>query len=239
LKRRGLFITLDGIDGTGKSTQHRLLAQYLAKCGYKVNATREPGGTRVGEQIRDILLASDTGKLAPLAELTLMYAARAQHLEEVVRPALRRGELVVSDRFSDASIAYQGYGRKLGAATVHAIDQIICGPTKPDLTLVLDLAPRIALARARGREVRQKSRHGRFEVQGLSFHERVRRGYLTIARQEPTRVKLINADRPVREVQAEIRNQVDLFLAKQAHLLEHKSNLKGRSGKSKMKNSGV
>lgn len=218
MKKPGVFITLEGIDGTGKSTQHRLLAQYLAKCGYKVNATREPGGTPVGEKIRNILLASDTGKLAPLAELTLMYAARAQHLEEVVRPALRRGEIVLSDRFSDASMAYQGYGRKLGAATVRAIDQIICGPTKPDLTLVLDLAPRTALARARGREVRQKSRHGRFEVQGLNFHKRVRRGYLTIAKQEPERVKLVDADRPVHEVQAEICRQIDFFLARQ-HVL--------------------
>lgn len=218
MKKPGVFIALEGIDGTGKSTQHRLLAQYLAKCGYKVNATREPGGTPVGEKIRNILLASDTGKLAPLAELTLMYAARAQHLEEVVRPALRRGEIVLSDRFSDASMAYQGYGRKLGAATVRAIDQIICGPTKPDLTLVLDLAPRTALARARGREVRQKSRHGRFEVQGLNFHKRVRRGYLTIAKQEPERVKLVDADRPVHEVQAEICRQIDFFLARQ-HVL--------------------
>ncbi|HEV2234835.1 MAG TPA: dTMP kinase [Terriglobia bacterium] len=218
MKKPGVFIALEGIDGTGKSTQHRLLAQYLAKRGYKVNATREPGGTPVGEKIRNILLASDTGKLAPLAELTLMYAARAQHLEEVVRPALRRGEIVLSDRFSDASMAYQGYGRKLGAATVRAIDQIICGPTKPDLTLVLDLAPRTALARARGREVRQKSRHGRFEVQGLNFHKRVRRGYLTIAKQEPERVKLVDADRPVHEVQAEICRQIDFFLARQ-HVL--------------------
>ena len=214
MKRPGLFITLEGIDGTGKSTQHSLLARYLAKCGYKVKATREPGGTRVGEQIRDILLASGTGKLAPLAELTLMYAARAQHLDEVVHPAMRRGEVVVSDRFSDASLAYQGYGRKLGAATVRAIDQLICGSTKPDLTLVLDLAPRIALTRARRREIRRKSKHGRFEVLGLSFHQRVRRGYLTIAKQEPKRVKLINVNRPIREVQAEIRKQVDLFLAK-------------------------
>ena len=112
-------------------------------------------------------------------------------------------------------MAYQGYGRKLGAATVRAIDQIICGPTQPDLTLVLDLTPRIALARARGRDVRQKSRHGRFEIQGLSFHERVRRGYLTIAKKEPKRVKLIKADQSVAAVQNEIRRLVNLFLAKQ------------------------
>ena len=217
MKKRGLFITLEGIDGTGKSTQHRLLTHYLQKCGYKVVATREPGSTHVGEQIRDILLASKTEKLAPLAELTLMYAARAQHLDEVVRPALARGEIVVSDRFNDASMAYQGYGRRLGAATVRGIDQIVCGATQPDLTLVLDLSPRHALARAHGREVRQKSKHARFEVQGLSFHERVRRGYLAIAKQNPERVKLINGDQSVADVQAEIRRQVDLFLARSSN----------------------
>ena len=214
MKKHGLFITLEGIDGTGKSTQHRLLTLYLKGCGNKVVATREPGSTRVGEQIRDILLASKTEKLAPIAELLLMYAARAQHLEEVVRPALARGEIVVSDRYNDASMAYQGYGRKLGAATVHGIDQIVCGSTQPDLTLVLDLSPRRALARAHGREARQKSKHGRFEVQGLAFHERVRSGYIVIAKNDPSRVKLINADQSVAEVQAEIRSQVELFLEK-------------------------
>lgn len=214
MKKRGLLITLEGIDGTGKSTQHRLLAHYLQECGYKVVATREPGGTRVGEQIRDILLASKTEKLAPLAELSLMYAARAQHLEEVVRPALARREIVVSDRFNDASMAYQGYGRRLGLATVRGIDQIVCGATQPDLTMLLDLSPHRALARARRREAKQKSKHGRFEVQGLGFHERVRHGYLSIARQDPERVKVIKADQSVAEVQAEIRTQVVLFLKK-------------------------
>lgn len=170
----------------------------------------------MGEQVRGILLASRTGKLAPLAELALIYAARAQHLEEVVRPALARGEVVVSDRFNDASLAYQGYGRKLGAATVGALDRIICGRTQPDLTLVLDLAPRLALARAQGRERRRNSSRGRFEAQGLNFHERVRAGYLTLARQQPGRVKLIKADRPVAEVQAEVRRLVDEFLARQS-----------------------
>jgi dTMP kinase len=216
LKRRGLFITLEGIDGTGKSTQHRLLAQYLRKRGHKVTATREPGGTLVGEQIRDILLSSKTRKLAPLAELLLMYSARAQHLGEVVRPALARGEIVVSDRFSDASMAYQGFGRELGAATVAAIDQIVCGKIKPDLTLLLDLSPRLALKRAHTREIRHNSKHGRFEVQGLRFHERVRRGYLTIAKKEPRRVKLIEADQSVASVQEDIRRQVDMVLAKRS-----------------------
>jgi len=214
LKQRGIFITLEGIDGTGKSTQHRLLAGYLRKLGRKVTATREPGGTMVGEQIRDILLASKTRRLAPLAELLLMYSARAQHLEEVVRPALRHGQIVVSDRFSDASMAYQGSGRRLGTATVAAINRIVCDNIKPDLTLLLDLSPRLALKRAHSREIRQNSKHGRFEVQGLRFHERVRNGYLTIAKNEPRRVKMIDANQTVEMVQEEIRKLVDLFLAR-------------------------
>lgn len=214
MKTPGALITLEGIDGTGKSTQHHLLAQYLRKLGHKVTATREPGGTLVGEQIRDILLASKTGKLAAIAELLLMYSARAQHLEEVVRPALARGEIVVSDRFSDASMAYQGFGRKLGTSTVNAVDRIVCGEIKPDLTLLLDLSARVALKRAHRREIRRNSNHGRFEVQGLSFHERVRRGYLALAKKEPGRVKLVNANQTVATVQDEIRRQVDLFLEK-------------------------
>ncbi len=159
----------------------------------------------------------DLGKeLRPLAELALIYAARAQHLEEVVRPALSRGQIVVSDRFNDASLAYQGYGRKLGVATVRPLDQIICGPTQPDLTLVLDLNPRRARARARRREARRNSRLGRFEAQGLKFQERVRAGYLALARRDLKRIKVVRADRPIGEVQAEIRDLVKAFLAARA-----------------------
>jgi dTMP kinase len=215
LKRRGLFITLEGIDGTGKSTQFRLLVRYLRRRGRTVAATREPGGTKVGEQVRSILLASKTGKLAPLAELALIYAARAQHLEQVVRPSLARGEIVVSDRYNDASFAYQGYGRKLGVETVRALDRIVCGATQPDLTIGLDLEPRRALARAHGREARRNSRRGRFEAQGLAFHRRVRQGYLEIAGSAPHRVKVVSADQSVTEIQAAIRHLVDKFLNEQ------------------------
>jgi dTMP kinase len=213
LRYPGLFITLEGIDGTGKSTQYRLLQSHLKQLGYSVCATREPGGTRVGEQIRRILLASSS-KMSALAELVLMYAARAQHLEEVVRPALARGQVVVSDRFNDASMAYQGYGRELGTEIVRALDRIVCGMTQPDLTLVLDLAPKVALRRAQGRELRRNSRHGRFEAESLKFHERVRQGYLAIARQAPRRVRVVDADGPAELVQAEVRRLVDVFLAR-------------------------
>lgn len=211
MKKISLFITLEGIDGTGKSTHLRLLVRYLKDSGFRVRATREPGGTRTGEKIREILLSRATRGLTPLAELGLMYAARAQHLDEVVRPALARGEIVVSDRFNDASFAYQGYGRKLGVEAVAAFDRIICGTTQPDLTLLFDLEPRAALARAQKRE--RNSKNGRFEAQGLKFHERVRAGYLALARHDPQRVKVISADRPLREVQAEVRRIADTFLA--------------------------
>ncbi len=205
----GLLITFEGLDGTGKSTQLRRAVQYLRQCGHRVVLTREPGGTRVGERVREILLASKTGKLAPLAELALMYAARAQLLDEVVRPALARGEVVVSDRYNTASFAYQGYGRELGAATVRAFDRIICGKTQPDLTIILDLEPERSLARAEGRDRQRRSRQDRFERQSLAFHQRVRAGYLAIARKAPRWVKVVRADRSVKEIQGEIRSLLD------------------------------
>lgn len=236
MKRRGLFITLEGIDGTGKSTQLRRLAGYLRRRGCRICVTREPGGTYIGEQIREVLLASPQTaartermtlaeakeavrgsrhkQLSAWAELALMYAARAQHLKEVVRPALARGEVVLSDRFNDASFAYQGYGRKIGTPAVRALDRIICGPTQPDLTLLLDMAPRLALQRATSRETRNKFRSSRFEIAGLRFHERVRQGYLATARREPHRVKVVDANRPVDEVQRDVRRLVDSFLAR-------------------------
>ena len=214
MKSHGLFITLEGIDGVGKSTQLRLLASYLRKHGCGVCVTREPGGTRIGEQIRKVLLASRNTELATLAELALMYAARAQHLWEVIRPALARGDIVLSDRFNDASFAYQGYGRRLNARAVRALDRIICGATQPDLTLLLDMVPRIALQRTTIRERGIKSRHRRFELAGLQFQEQVRKGYLAIARRNPHRVKIVDANRPVKEVHRDVKRLVDAFLAK-------------------------
>jgi dTMP kinase len=223
--KRGLFITLEGIDGAGKSTQFRLLARHLRSRGLKVVATREPGGTRVGEQVRRILLASSTIALGPIAELALIYAARAQHLDEVVRPGLTRGAIVVSDRFNDASFAYQGFGRGLGVELVRAFDRIVSGKTQPDLTIVLDLDPRVALHRARGRETRRNSKRSRFELEGLRFQQRVRAGYLAIARRDPGRVRVVRANRSAAEVQAEIRKIVEKFFGTRGPGLESR---KGR-----------
>ncbi len=233
--KRGIFITLEGIDGGGKSTQFRRLVKYLQRKGYRVTATREPGGTRVGEQIRRILLGGvadargapiyrggatrGTACCAPtgLTELALMYAARAQLLDEVVRPALARGRLVVSDRYNDSSFAYQGYGRKLGPLTVRQIDRIVCRATQPDLTIVLDIDPRVALKRALRRENHSHWGRTRFEAEGLAFQQRARRGYIALARKEPGRVKVVRADRSISEVQAEIRQIIDAFLARRAN----------------------
>lgn len=225
---QGIFITLEGIDGTGKSTHVRKLVEYLRRRATPVVVTREPGGTKVGEHIRHLLLHPGIGRLASLAELALMYAARGQHLEEVVRPALARGRVIISDRYNDASFAYQGYGRMLGAQTVRALDKIICGRTQPDLTLLLDLDPRVALNRARHRNSRRKSPHTRFEDRGLKFQQRVRAGYLAMARQQPRRIKVIHADRPVDEVQADIRKLVDACLAERRRFARRGATMKRR-----------
>ena len=207
LKPRGLFITLEGIDGSGKSTQVRRLVRYLRRLRYRVCATREPGGTLLGEKVRAILLA-DKERLSPLTELLLFYAARAQHIEDVIRPALECGEIVVSDRFNDCSFVYQGYARGLGVRVVRLLDRAICGAIQPDLTLVLDLETRAALERALHRDRRRDSKENRFEAEGLDFQERVRAGYHRLARREPHRVRLIRADRPLREVEAEVQRLV-------------------------------
>jgi dTMP kinase len=208
----GLFITFEGIDGTGKTTQLRLLAAYLRIRGYNLCLTREPGGTRLGDQIRKILLSSGTEGMAPFAELGLFYAARAQHLNEVIRPALAQGMLVISDRYNDASFAYQGFGRKLGFESVKQVDDLVCGATQPELTILLDAPPKSTLHRALKRE--GNSGQSRFEDQGLPFQRRVRRGYLEIARRHANRVKVFRADRTIEETQDEIRKVVDEFLGR-------------------------
>jgi dTMP kinase len=206
LNSRGVLITLEGIDGTGKSTQLRRLVRHLRQEGYPVRATREPGGTPAGEKVRAILM-SEKEDLSALTELALFYAARAQHVVDVIRPALERGEVVISDRYNDCSFVYQGYARGLGARTVRLLDRAICGPTQPDLTLVLDLDPRLALERALGRDA--KSGSSRFEAAGLEFQKRARAAYLGLARREPRRVKVIDAGRTSRQVAADIHRLVD------------------------------
>jgi dTMP kinase len=198
MSRRGKFITLEGLDGTGKSTQLRRLAEALRRAGHKVIETREPGGTGTGEKIRKVLLDSGTAGLSPQAEMALMFASRAQHIAEVIEPALSHGSIVLCDRFTDSTEAYQGSGRKLGSAAVLELHRVLCGDLQPDLTILLDSDAGKSLGRARRRNKRVAresagSDENRFEKETRAFFSRVRDGYLTIARREPQRVVLVDA----------------------------------------------
>lgn len=199
MSRRGKFITFEGLDGTGKSTQMRRLAAALRKSGHEVVETREPGGTATGEKIRKVLLDSGTSALAPLAEMALMFASRAQHIAEVIEPALAAGSIVLCDRFTDSTEAYQGGGRKLGSAPVRELHRVLCGDLQPDLTILLEANPHASVSRARKRN-RQASRTGsrghdenRFEQETRAFFTRVRESYMAIAKREPARVVIVDA----------------------------------------------
>ena len=215
---RGLFISFEGIEGSGKTTQISMLSDYLLARGRSVRLTREPGGTLIGDRVRKILLDPANAALDPRAELLLYAAGRAQHLAELIRPALGDGMIVLCDRFSDATIAYQGFGRGLDKDLIGNLDRLVTGGMRPDLTVLLDIDASTGLARARGRN----SRHGlqeeaRFENERLPFHERVRRGYLELAKQEPGRFRVVDASKQPEEIQKEIRGIVDQLLNAEAN----------------------
>jgi len=199
MSRRGKFITFEGLDGTGKSTQMRKLAAALREAGHKVIETREPGGTPSGEKIRKVLLDSSTAGLSPLAEMALMFASRAQHIAEVIEPALGAGNIVLCDRFTDSTEAYQGSGRRLGSDPVLELHRVLCGNLQPDLTLLLDSNPHASVSRARRRNRRASKSaarshdENRFEQETRGFFARVREGYLAIATREPGRVIVVDA----------------------------------------------
>jgi dTMP kinase len=210
-EKKGLFITLEGPDGAGKSTQLRLLGAKLSIAGVNFIQTREPGGGEpdsVAEKIRHLLLAPGQHPLTPEAELLLFLAARAQHVAEVIRPALRRGQVVVCERFSDATFAYQVGGRGLPAALVTAANRFATGGLKPDLTLLLDLAPTQGLRRA----YQAKVGHDRIESESAAFHRGVRQTYLRLARTEKRRMRVIPADRPLEWVTRRIWEEVSARL---------------------------
>lgn len=193
---RGKFITFEGLDGCGKSTQIEKLASALRAQKLSIVVTREPGGTPTGEKIRQILLDAKTTGLAPLAELALMFAARTQHIKEVIQPGLNEGRIVLCDRFTDSSEAYQGGGRKLGNEPVLALHRILCGNLQPDFTILMDSDVATSVNRARRRNRDQDSRkndESRFEQENRAFFERVRNAYLAIAEREPQRVVVIDA----------------------------------------------
>ena len=199
---RGKFITFEGLDGSGKSTQIEKLARSLRAHGLSVTVTREPGGTAAGEKIREVLLHSATSGLSPLTEMALMFASRAQHIHEIILPALAEGRIVLCDRFTDSTEAYQGAGRKLGTRPVLQLHEILCGNLQPDLTVLLDNEVAFTVERARRRNRKHKggrSEKGsekdenRFEQENRAFFGRVRHAYLAIAAREPQRVHVVNA----------------------------------------------
>jgi len=195
--RRGKFITFEGLDGCGKSTQMERLARALRQQDIAVIVTREPGGTAAGEKIRQLLLDTRTSGLSPMAELALMFAARAQHAEEVILPALAAGQVVLCDRFSDSSEAYQGGGRKLGSKPVHDLHRTLVGDLQPDLTILMDSDVAASVDRARRRNrahnKNNSSDENRFERENRAFFARVRTAYLEIAKREPGRVMVVDA----------------------------------------------
>jgi dTMP kinase len=205
---RGFFITFEGLDGSGKSTQLKRLAAWMQKRGMKPVLTRQPGGTATGDRIRALLLDSRSGSLAPLAEMAMMFADRAQAIAEVIEPALAAGKIVLCDRFTDSTEAYQGGGRELGSEPVLEMHRVICGGLQPDLTILLVPSLEASLERARRRNDRVASQSGkdenRFESEQDAFYRRVWQKYREIARRDAHRVVCVEGDLTIDEVHEQI-----------------------------------
>ena len=194
----GLFITIEGIECVGKSTNTKFIANYLKKRGIKTHQTREPGGTLLAEKIRNILLFQENENISPLSELFLLFAARDANIQQVVKPALQDGRWVICDRFTDASFAYQGFGRELGYKTVAAFKEIVHANFDPDITFLLDAPLNVIRSR------RKLNANDRFESESDVFFNKVRNGYLEIAERFPERVMVIDASKPIEDVQTQI-----------------------------------
>ncbi|HXG67447.1 MAG TPA: dTMP kinase [Blastocatellia bacterium] len=206
---RGAFITLEGIDGCGKSTQIAMLARALAERGLDVAFTREPGGTPLGEQARRLVLSHASAGITPEAELFLIAASRAQHVAEVIRPRLESGRSVISDRYTDSTVAFQGYGRGLDLRAIDAVNRIATGGLTPDLTIIFDLEPEMARARLAGRTAGESGpARDRFDEEEMNFHHRVRKGYLTLAADFPARIRVLNAQAPAEEIHRQVLDMV-------------------------------
>jgi dTMP kinase len=197
----GIFITLEGPDGSGKTTQAHLLVRWLRDQGYDVLLTREPGGTSIGDQIRDVLHDANNRAMSAQTEFLLYSASRAQHVSELILPSLADDKLVVSDRYADSSLAYQGYGRGLDLEVMHVITAFATRGLKPDLTLYFDIAPGEGLQR----RLLSGEEWNRMDAEALAFHQRVRAGYLELAEAEPERWEVIEASRSIEQVQADVR----------------------------------
>lgn len=204
------FITFEGGEGSGKTTQISLLSEYLQQCGVPHLVTEEPGGTPLGQRIRDILLNRQSYAITALSELLLFQASRCQHVETVIQPALQSGSIVLCDRFTDATIAYQGFGRGISMEWIHRLNDIVSVSLKPDKTFLFDVPVEIGLARACCRmDMRQDlPREDRFETEARAFHQRVRDGYRFLAREEPDRFIVLDGTREIDDLQQEIRRHL-------------------------------
>jgi dTMP kinase len=211
---RGLFITFEGGEGAGKTTQLRLLAARLRSRGLPVVETAEPGGTLIGAQIRRVLLDTANQEISAMAELLLVFAARAQNIEQTILPALAAGSVVLCDRFTDSTMAYQGVARGLGADVVRQVEAIACRGLTPGLTIYLDIDPEAGLLRARARNASSGENHEtRLDNQSVAFHEKVRSAFLDLARKEPRRIRVVQAARDPETVALEIGSLLAPLLA--------------------------
>lgn len=204
MAKKGYFITFEGADGCGKTTQSKLVQKYLEENGYDVFWTREPGAIGLGQKIRELLLHYD-GDVAPMCEAFLFLADRAQHIENIIKPAINSGKIVICDRHTDSTIAYQGYGRGEDIERLTYLNNLATGDTKPDLTFVFDVSTEIA-------QLRVGDEKDRMESAGIEFHKKVRQGYLKIAKQEPHRVKIVNADNSIEDVFEDTKKLLNDFL---------------------------
>ena len=205
----GIFISFEGIEGSGKTIQARLLDEFLRKKGYTVFLTEEPGGTQIGLKIRELLLSVEHQEMTSVTELMLYNASRAQLIKEVILPSIKKGAIVITDRFNDSTVAYQGYGRGIDLNLIDSIDRIVTAGLKPDITILLDLNVEVGLKRNRGIH-----KADRLELEDKAFHKKVRNGYLEIAGKEPERIKLIDASKSIEEIHGEIVSIVMNFIGK-------------------------
>jgi dTMP kinase len=212
MQKRSLFLTFEGMDGSGKTTQMRLLADHLRARGRDVLETAEPGGTRIGIEIRRILLDAANQELGPTAEMLLYFACRAQNVDEWIVPALAAGKIVLSDRFTDSTLVYQGCGRGLGAEIVMTLDRIACRGLVPDLTLLIDIDAETSLARAHARNASEATGETRMDEQSLEFHRQVYEAYHALATRETHRFRVVDGRAPIHTIAAEIRKAVEPYV---------------------------
>ena len=212
MSKKPLFITFEGGEGSGKTTQINRLAQELSNLKHKVITTREPGGTPEAENIRNLIVQRDAGDWTPMAEILLLFAARVMHVDQIIKPALDEHKIVICDRFTDSTMAYQGYGHQTDIDQIKSIHQLSLNGLEPDLTFILDIDPNQGLERSDRRlaaeQFQVKQREDRYEQMDIEFHERLRKGFLTIAKENPERCHVIDANQDIEAISKAIMNVV-------------------------------